>query len=85
MKRFYSDETRKEAIRRVVVDRRSVSSVAREMRVGEGTVYFWVRRHRQLVPRDARLPEFRHAILQIEARLRRLQSRVEAGLAIETA
>lgn len=36
-----------EAVRRVVVDGRSVCEVARESGVSEGSLFFWVRRYRQ--------------------------------------
>ena len=48
MSHFRYDVRQKiEAVRRVVEDGRSVAEVAREMGVGEGSVFFWVRRYRQ--------------------------------------
>ena len=48
----YSPAQKLEAVQRVVRDGRSVVDVAREMRVGEGSVFFWVRRYRQMVAKQ---------------------------------
>jgi transposase-like protein len=39
-----------EAVRRVVEDGQRVQDVAREMGIGAGSLSFWMRRYRQLVP-----------------------------------
>lgn len=44
-----------EAVRRVVENGHSVSSVARDLRVSEGSLFFWVRRYREFA-RRARVP-----------------------------
>lgn len=46
----YSAARKYEAVRRVVEDGRSVHDVASEMGVGEGSLFFWLRRYRQLRP-----------------------------------
>lgn len=38
-----------DAVRRVVEDGHSVCDVAREIGVGEGSLFFWVRRYRDLL------------------------------------
>ncbi|MBN8261874.1 MAG: transposase [Xanthomonadales bacterium] len=48
----YSPAQKLEAVQRVVRDGRSVADVAREMRVGEGSVFFWVRRYREMVAKE---------------------------------
>ncbi len=48
----YSAVQKLEAVQRVVRDGRSVADVAREMRVGEGSVFFWVRRYRELAAKQ---------------------------------
>lgn len=63
MSRSRHPATRKiEAVRRVVEDGRRVCDVAREAGVGEGSLFFWVRRYREFAqcahggaasPRDA--------------------------------
>jgi transposase-like protein len=44
-----------EAVRRVVENGHSVSSVARDLCVSEGSLFFWVRRYRQFA-RQSRVP-----------------------------
>ena len=44
----YTATRKAEAVRRVVEDGWSVGAVAREMGVGEGSLFFWVRRYRQM-------------------------------------
>ena len=77
MNRLYSQRTKDEAVRRVVVERQPVSQVAREMRIGEGSVFFWVRRHRQTAPRNAAGPLLRETILRLERRVLTLQSQLQ--------
>jgi transposase-like protein len=48
--RRYSAACKYEAVRRVVEDGRSVTDVAREMGVSEGSLFFWLRRYRQFTP-----------------------------------
>ena len=48
----YSPAQKLEAVQRMVRDGRSVVYVAREMRVGEGSVFFWVRRYREMVAKQ---------------------------------
>ena len=55
----YSPAQKLEAVQRVVRDGRSVADVAREMRVGEGSVFFWVRRYREMAAKH--LGEHAHA------------------------
>ena len=45
----YSAAHKIKAVRRVTEDGCSVCDVAREMGVSEGSLFFWVRRHRQIV------------------------------------
>lgn len=46
----YSAARKYEAVRRVVEDGLSVHDVASEMGVGEDSLFFWLRRYRQLRP-----------------------------------
>ena len=48
----YSPAQKLEAVQRVVRDGRSVAEVAREMSVGEGSVFFWVRRYREMAAKE---------------------------------
>ena len=48
----YSPAQKLEAVQRVVRNGRSVADVAREMRVGEGSVFFWVRRYREMAAKQ---------------------------------
>ncbi len=45
----YSAAHKIQAVRRVTEDGCSVCDVAREMGVSEGSLFFWVRRHRQFM------------------------------------
>lgn len=45
----YSAAQKLAAVRRVAEDGCSVPHVAREMGVGEGSLFFWMRRHRQFL------------------------------------
>lgn len=49
----YSAACKYEAVRRVAEDGRSVEDVAREMGVGKGSLFFWLRRYRQVAPAQA--------------------------------
>lgn len=64
-----------EAVRRVVEDGRSVQDVASEMGVGEGSLFFWLRRYRQLRPpgRHVRV-ETPHPARSLVAYLRRARA-----------
>ena len=55
--RRYSAARKYEAVRRVVEDGHSVHDVASEMGMGKDSLFFWVRRYRQLRPpgRQARV------------------------------
>jgi transposase-like protein len=59
----YSAARKYEAVRRVIEDGLSVHDVASEMGVGEGSLFFWLRRYRQLRPtgRHARIETSRPA------------------------
>lgn len=72
----YSAARKYEAVRRVVEDGRSVHDVAGEMGVGEGSLFFWLRRYRQLrpSPRHARV-ETPHPARSLVAYLRRARAR----------
>ena len=48
-RRRYSAAHKLKAVRRVIEDGCSVCDVAREMGVSEGSLFFWVRRHRQFM------------------------------------
>ncbi len=48
----YSPAQKLEAVQRVVRDGRSVAEVAREMGAGEGSVFFWVRRYREMAAKE---------------------------------
>lgn len=71
----YSAAHKYEAVRRVVEDGRSVQDVASEMGVGEGSLFFWLRRYRQLRPtgRHARV-ETPHPARSLVAHLRRARA-----------
>lgn len=71
----YSAARKYEAVRRVVEDGRSVHDVASEMGVGEGSLFFWLRRYRQLRPprRHARV-ETPHPVRSLVAYLRRARA-----------
>ena len=49
MRPRYSAAQKVEAVSRVTEDGHSVSHVAREMGVSQGSLFFWVRRHRQFM------------------------------------
>lgn len=67
----YSAACKYEAVRRVMEDGRSVQDVAREMGIGEGSLFFWLRRYRQLTPPGARAgAEPRHPARSLVAYLR---------------
>ena len=51
----YPASSKVEAVRRVVEDGHSVCSVAREFGIGEGSLFFWVRRYREFA-RGTRVP-----------------------------
>lgn len=71
----YSAACKYEAVRRVMEDGRSVQEVAREMGVGEGSLFFWLRRYRQLTPPGARAcVEPRHQARSLVAYLRRARA-----------
>jgi len=80
----YSAARKIEAVKRVVEDGCSVCDVAREAGVSEGSLFFWVRRHRQFM-HDARMrgamvanagpqPERAHEFGSLVAYLRRANS-----------
>lgn len=52
MRARYSTELKVEAIRRVVHEGRPVVDVALEFGIGEGSVFFWVRRYREYLSRQ---------------------------------
>jgi transposase-like protein len=52
MRARYPTELKVEAIRRVVHEGRAVVDVAQEFGVGEGSVFFWVRRYREFVSKQ---------------------------------
>lgn len=71
MSRFkYDAETKARAVRRVVHDGRSVSDVAREFGVSEGSLFFWLRRYRQLAANRQRLSSLSHDLHELEMRVR---------------
>jgi transposase-like protein len=62
MRPRYPTELKVEAIRRVVHEGRPVVDVALEFGVGEGSVFFWVRRYREFIARQrATLGGWRYA------------------------
>ena len=66
----YDAETKARAVRRVVRDGRSVSETAREFGVSEGSLFFWLRRYRQLAANRQRLSSLSHDLHVLEARVR---------------
>lgn len=46
-RRRYSEAMKQKALRLVLAHKRPVSEVARELEIGEGTLYFWVRRQKE--------------------------------------
>lgn len=66
----YDAETKARAVRRVVRDGRSVSEAAREFGVSEGSLFFWLRRYRQLVANRQRISSLSHDLHELEARVR---------------
>ena len=75
----YDPETKVRAVRRVVRDGHSVSDAAREFGVSEGSLFFWLRRYRQLAANRQRISSLSHDLHQLEERVRaaelQLQSR----------
>ena len=71
MSRFkYDAETKARAVSRVVRDGRSVSDTAREFGVSEGSLFFWLRRYRQLAANRQRISSLSHDLHELEARVR---------------
>ena len=71
MSRFkYDAELKARCVRRVVRDGRSVSDTAREYGVSEGSLFFWLRRYRQLAADRQRLSSLSHDLHQLEERVR---------------
>lgn len=71
MARFkYDAETKARCVRRVVRDGRSVSDTAREFGVSEGSLFFWLRRYRQLKANRQRITSLSHDLHELEERVR---------------
>ena len=66
----YDAETKARCVRRVVRDGRSVSDTAREYGVSEGSLFFWLRRYRQLAANRQRLSSLSPDLHEPEARVR---------------
>lgn len=78
MPRFkYDAETKASAVRRVVRDGRSVSDAAREFGVSEGSLFFWLRRYRQLAGNRQRITSLSHDLHELEARVRQAEQQLQ--------
>ena len=73
----YDAETKARAIARVVHDGRSVNEAANEFGVGEGSLFFWLRRYRQLAANRQRISSLSHDLHELEARLRSAERQLE--------
>ena len=73
----YDAETKARAVRRVVRDGRSVSDAAREFGVSEGSLFFWLRRYRQLAANRQRLSSLSHDLHELEARVRQAEQQLQ--------
>ncbi len=75
MSRFkYDAETKARAIRRVVHDGRSVRDTAREFGVSEGSLFFWLRRYRQLAGNRQRISSLSHDLQELGVRIRNAEA-----------
>lgn len=73
----YDAETKARAVRRVVRDGRSVSDTAREFGVSEGSLFFWLRRYRQLAANRQRISSLSHDLHELEARVRQAEQQLQ--------
>ena len=73
----YDAETKARAVRRVVRDGRSVSDAARECGVSEGSLFFWLRRYRQLAANQQRLSSLSHDLHELEERVRAAERQLQ--------
>ena len=73
----YDAETKARAVRRVVRDGRSVSDAAREFGVSEGSLFFWLRRYRQLAANRQRISSLSHDLHELEARVRQAEQQLQ--------
>lgn len=76
MRSLYSPETRQEAVRRVIQEGMPVRHVAQEMRIGEGSVFFWVRRHRQTSRIAANVNHLNASVRALERQVDDLRERL---------
>ncbi|WP_168191545.1 transposase [Thermomonas aquatica] len=73
----YDAETKARAVRRVVRDGRSVSDAARECGVSEGSLFFWLRRYRQLAANQQRLSSLSRDLHELEERVRAAERQLQ--------
>lgn len=59
----YPVDRKVEAVRRVIEDGLSVDSVALELGIRRGALFFWVRRYRQITQHKAGYPDAMQAVL----------------------
>lgn len=74
----YDAETKARAVRRVVRDGRSVSDTAREFGVSEGSLFFWLRRYRQLAANRQRISSLSHDLHELELRVRNAEAQLQS-------
>ena len=72
----YDAETKARAVSRVVRDGRSVSDTAREFGMSAGSLFFWVRRYRQLAAKRKPIISPRHDLHELEARVRNVEAQL---------
>lgn len=73
----YDAETKARCVRRVVRDGRSVSETAREFGVSEGSLFFWLRRYRQLAANRQRISSLSHDLHELEERVRAAERQLQ--------
>jgi transposase-like protein len=61
----------------VVRDGRSVSDTAREFGVSEGSLFFWLRRYRQLTANQQRISSLSHDLHELEMRVRNAEAQLQ--------
>ncbi len=73
----YDAELKARCVRRVIRDGRSVSDTAREYGVSEGSLFFWLRRYRQLAANRQRISSLSHDLHELEERVRAAERQLQ--------
>lgn len=73
----YNAELKLRCVRRVVHDGRSVSDTAREFGVSEGSLFFWLRRYRQLAANHQRISCLSRDLQELEERVRQAERQLQ--------